>query len=242
MEQTQIAAIVLAAGHGSRMHSDIPKQYMQLAGYPLLYYSLKAFEESAVDRIVLVTGAEDIDYCQKKIVQQYGFRKVCAVVAGGAERYLSVYEGLKAAAPSDYVLIHDGARPMLDQESIQHSIQTVRETGACVLATMVKDTIKVADPEGYAQETPDRSTLWAVQTPQSFQYSLIHKAYCELFSAQQAGRTLPAITDDAMVVEQMTGEKVKLISGSYRNIKVTTPEDMQIAELFLKKDEKNQNN
>jgi 2-C-methyl-D-erythritol 4-phosphate cytidylyltransferase len=238
MTGTHITAIVLAAGSGSRMHSDVPKQYIQLQGHPLLYYSLKAFEESEVDDIVLVTAEDSVAYCREAIVGQYDFRKVCAVVPGGAERYLSVYEGLKAAKGADYVLIHDGARPLLDEESIWRSVRCVRETDACVIGTQVKDTIKQADPDGYVTGTPERSSLWAVQTPQSFSYALLMEAYARFFAAQNAGETLPAITDDAMIVEQMMAHRIKLVEGSYENIKVTTPEDLCIAEAFLAKEKR----
>lgn len=234
MKTARFCAIVLAAGVGSRMHSDVPKQYMQLEGYPVLYYALKAFEESMVDSIVLVTAEENIAFCQKEIVERYNFHKVHAVVAGGSERYLSVYEGLKAAE-ADYVLIHDGARPLIDQESISRSMEYVVNERACVLATPVKDTIKIADAAGYAQNTPDRNTLWAVQTPQSFEKGLLMDAYERLFEHMQAGHLQIPITDDAMIVEQMMGQKVRLVEGNYTNIKITTPEDLLIAKLFLKK-------
>ena len=234
MKTARFCAIVLAAGVGSRMHSDVPKQYMQLEGYPVLYYALKAFEESAVDSIVLVTAGENIAFCQKEIVERYDFQKVRAVVAGGSERYLSVYEGLKAAE-AEYVLIHDGARPLIDQESISRSMECVVKERACVLATPVKDTIKIADAAGYAQNTPDRNTLWAIQTPQSFEKALLMEAYERLFEQMQAGRLQIPITDDAMIVEQMMGQKVRLVEGNYTNIKITTPEDLLIAKLFLKK-------
>lgn len=235
MEKKRFTAIVLAAGTGSRMKSGIPKQYMELNGFPLIYYSLMAFEQSAVDDVILVAGGEDISYCEENIVKKYGFHKVRAVVAGGVERYLSVYEGLKAAAGADYVLIHDGARPLLDEELIQSSIDGVVSENACVLATLVKDTIKIADADGYALESPDRSRLWAVQTPQSFSYDLIMEAYNCLFEKVRKGEPMPPITDDAMIVERMTGNKVKLIWGKYENLKVTTPEDLLIAKMFLKK-------
>ena len=234
MKTARFCAIVLAAGVGSRMHSDVPKQYMQLEGYPVLYYALKAFEESMVDSIVLVTAEENIAFCQKEIVERYNFHKVHAVVAGGSERYLSVYEGLKAAE-ADYVLIHDGARPLIDQESISRSMEYVVNERACVLATPVKDTIKIADAAGYAQNTPDRNTLWAVQTPQSFEKGLLMDAYERLFEHMQAGHLQIPITDDAMIVEQMMGQKVRLVEGNYTNIKITTPEDLLIAKLFIKK-------
>lgn len=215
------------------MHSETPKQYMDLCGYPVLYYSLKAFEKSAVDEIVLVTGARDIDFCRRDIVEKYGFSKVKAVVAGGSERYLSVYEGLKAASGADYVLIHDGARPLIDGDSIRRSVETVTREKACVLAVPVKDTIKVADGDGFADSTPDRSRLWAVQTPQSFSAELLEKAYQNLFDAEKEGAELPVMTDDAMLVEQMTNCKVRLVTGNYANLKITTPEDLLIAGAFL---------
>lgn len=215
------------------MHSETPKQYMDLCGYPVLYYSLKAFEESAVDEIVLVTGARNIDFCRRDIVEKYGFSKVKAVVAGGSERYLSVYEGLKAASGADYVLIHDGARPLIDGDSICRSMETVAREKACVVAVPVKDTIKVADGEGFTDSTPDRSRLWAVQTPQSFSEELLKQAYQKMFIAEAKGTGLPVMTDDAMLVEKMTGHKVKIIDGTYRNIKITTLEDLLIAKAFL---------
>ena len=233
MEKKHYTAIVLAAGSGRRMNSKIPKQFLKLNGYPMLCYSLKAFELSPVDDIILVTGAEDVEYCQKEIVQAYGIKKVKAVVAGGAERYLSVYEGLKASQGADYVLIHDGARPMLDQETILSSMEAVQKEDACVVGTPVKDTIKVVSQEGYAKHTPDRSTLWAVQTPQSFSCSLLMSAYARLETLTKEQKRALSITDDAMLVEQMTGHKVKLIQGKYENIKVTTPGDLRIAEAFL---------
>lgn len=232
MSKAHCIAIVLSAGVGSRMHSDIPKQYMDLNGYPVIYYALRAFEESDVDSIVLVTSPEDVAFCRKNIVEKYGFTKVRAVVGGGAERYLSVYEGLKAT-DADYVLIHDGARPLIDTESIRLCMETVAREKACVLATRVKDTIKVADTDGYAVQTPDRSTLWAVQTPQGFSRELLMQAYDRLFGQIQAGALTITITDDAMIVEQMTGQRVRLIEGKYTNIKITTPEDLDVARIFL---------
>jgi 2-C-methyl-D-erythritol 4-phosphate cytidylyltransferase len=234
MTDNKITAIVLAAGSGSRMHSDIPKQYMLLRGKPLIYYSIKAFEDSGVDDIILVAAPDSVEYCRKEIVEKYAFSKVRAVVTGGSERYLSVYEGLRACTGTDYVLIHDGARPLIDGGSISRSIDAVKTEKACVLATPVKDTIKKADSDGYVADTPDRSVLWAVQTPQSFSYELITEAYARIFDAEKSGKTLPPITDDAMIVEHMMSQKVKLIEGNYKNIKVTTPEDIPLAEIFLK--------
>ena len=231
-------AIVLAAGSGRRMQSDTLKQFMELCGHPLVYYSLYAFEESPVDDIILVTGKDDVSYCKKEIIDGYGFQKVRAVIPGGKERYLSVYEGLKAAAGTDYVLIHDGARPLIDETEIQLSMRMVTLEDACVVGVPVKDTIKVGNLENYAVDTPDRSSLWAVQTPQSFSYELLMEAYDKMWREKDSGAV---ITDDAMIVERFTGHKVKLVQGKYENIKVTTPEDLLIAEVFLKKAKKMKN-
>lgn len=228
------AAVVLAAGQGRRMHSAVAKQFLLLNGKPLIYYSLKAFEESGVDTIVLVTGQEEIRYCREEIAEKYGFSRIEQIVSGGKERYHSVYSGLTALSgcfPEDgIVLIHDGARPMVSRDLIKRTVEAAGEYGACAAAVPVKDTIKVADPEGFAALTPDRSTLWQIQTPQTFTYGLILGAYRKLLSNE---RFQKGVTDDAMVVEVMSSVRVKLVEGSYENIKVTTPEDLLIAERFL---------
>ena len=151
------AAVVLAAGRGKRMESSVHKQYLLLHEKPVLYYALKAFEESPVQEIVLVVGKGEIEYCQKEIVEKYGFQKISHIIEGGAERYPSVYCGLKAIKGADYVLIHDGARPFFDEEIIKRNIQAVREYQACVAGMPVKDTIKISDEEEFAAATPDRS-------------------------------------------------------------------------------------
>ena len=222
-------AIVLSAGSGSRMRSSVPKQYMDLLGKPVLYYSLFAFQTSDVDEIILVTGAKDIEYCRKQIVDKYSLTKVKHIVPGGDERYKSVYEGLKAAKGADYILIHDGARPMLDKDIITRSMISVKKDRACVVAVPVKDTIKIVDEDNYAVSTPDRSTLWQVQTPQTFSYPLILAAYEKVLAKQVDG-----ITDDTMVAEYQSDVRVKLIEGSYDNMKITTPEDITVAEALLK--------
>lgn len=228
MKQTTYGAVVLAGGSGSRMGSATPKQYLMLNGHPLIYYALRQFEESAVDEIVLVTAAGQEEYCRREIVERYGFRKVCAIVPGGSERYLSVYEGLRALTRSDYVLIHDGARPCIDQAMLARIMQAAAAEGACVAAMPVKDTIKISDEQCYAVQTPDRRRLWQIQTPQAFDYAVIRQAYEKVLTMKDC-----AVTDDAQVLELAAGKKSRLIEGSYRNIKVTTPEDLEIAQLFL---------
>lgn len=237
-------AIILAAGQGKRMGSDVAKQFLLLSGRPVLYYTLKNFEESMVDEIILVTGEGQEEYCRKEIVDAYGFLKVKKIVTGGKERYHSVAKGLDAisddikARPDmreeSYVLIHDGARPFATPEMIERGILAAQKYDACVLGMPVKDTIKISDDEGFAADTPKRSLVWQIQTPQIFERSLIKKAYKELILREEELLEKGiAITDDAMVVELLSGKRVKLVEGSYHNIKLTTPEDLKIAEALL---------
>ena len=230
MEHIVYGAVVLAGGSGSRMKTKTAKQYLLLDGKPMIYYALRQFEDSAVEKIVLVVSAGQEEYCQKEIVERYGFRKVVAIVPGGSERYLSVYEGLKALKGSDYVLIHDGARPCVDPDIIKRTMEAVAQWQACVVGMPVKDTIKVADEQQMAIKTPDRRSLWQVQTPQAFSYDLIYNAYEKVIASKEQG-----VTDDAQVLELALGKNCRLIEGSYSNIKVTTPEDLDIANIFLKK-------
>lgn len=224
-------AIVLAAGKGSRMQSAVPKQYLELCGKPVLYYSLATFEESFIDEIILVAGKDDISYCKEQIVERYGFQKVTKIIVGGAERYLSVYQGLLAAEEADYIYIHDGARPFVDAAILSDAKACVEQYQACVAGMPVKDTIKIVDAEDFAKETPERKYVWQVQTPQVFSYALVREAYDMLMEDQDAY----SVTDDAMVVETMLNYPVKLFQASYKNIKITTPEDLQIAELFVQR-------
>lgn len=221
-------AIVLAAGVGKRMNSKIQKQYMLLGGNPVLFYALDAFEKSRVDEIILVVGKGEIEYCRKEIVEKYKFHKVTKIVEGGKERYHSVYEGLKAIDTADYVLIHDGARPFLNQQILKRTMETVKQYQACVVGMPVKDTIKITTEDGFSKETPERKHVWMIQTPQCFSYSLIFEAYQKMLQNEDA-----TITDDAMVLEKVKGLPVKMVEGSYRNIKITTPEDLLVAEAYL---------
>ena len=233
----KIAAVCLAAGQGKRMQSNVQKQYLLIQDKPVLYYALKAFQDSPVEKVVLVVGAGEEDYCKKEIVERYGFSKVKAVVAGGKERYHSVFSGLTAVEDADYVLIHDGARPFLTQEIIERCITGAKTYHACVAGMPVKDTIKLADDEGNIESTPERSKVWQIQTPQAFSYKLIKDAYSMLIEQEEKGiHTSIPVTDDAMVVEYFLNQKVHLVYGSYENIKITTPEDMLVASAFLKKD------
>ena len=215
------------------MQSDVAKQYLLIKGKPVLYYSLKAFEDSIVDDIILVTAESEISYCKEEIIEQYGFHKVTKIVAGGKERYHSVYNGLQACEDADIVLIHDGARPFVDDAIIRRNIDMVKEYGACVTGMPVKDTIKIADEFGYVKETPRRDLIWAVQTPQTFRYDVIKKSYDTFLAKETEYCGKYNVTDDAMVAEIFGGIKVKLVEGSYSNVKITTPEDMILAEAIL---------
>lgn len=233
----KITAIVLAAGSGSRMKSKTKKKFMEIKGKPVIWYSLFEFEKSRVDEIILVTGKEDIDYCKKEIVEKYNLKKIKNVVAGGSERYESVYNGLKEVT-GNIVLIHDGARPLINNEIIERSIEGTIKSDACVVGVPVKDTIKRANKEGYIIDTPNRSELWITQTPQSFKTDLVKMAYKKMKEELEKGNTTLNITDDAMVVEEFTTNQVRFVQGDYKNIKVTTPEDIDIAELFIELDDK----
>lgn len=242
-------AVVLSAGRGSRMRAGMPKQYLELNGMPVIAWSLRVFEHyDGIDDVILVSAPGDIEYCRSEIVERHGFRKVRRIIPGGAERYLSVWEGLKEAGrilaeyavrsaqrdqagTSSYLFIHDGARPLVDEGILSRCLEDVRAYQACVAAMPVKDTIKVSDEQGFAARTPDRRLLWQIQTPQVFSFPLIYEAYRKMIDAG-----ITDVTDDAMAVERETRVKVKLTEGSYRNIKVTTPEDLGVVEGLLLQD------
>lgn len=244
MERKRCTAVVLAAGSGSRMHSDVPKQFMMLDGKPLIWYALQAVEQSAIiDDCILVTGAADISYMWREIVGKYGFTKVDTITAGGSERYESVARAMEVLESGDmrvanrdgYVFIHDGARPFLTEKLLEDTYAAAVAYRACVAAMPAKDTVKLADAEGYAVQTPNRSSVWMVQTPQVFEVQLICEAYRRLTGQLPMLRQQGIqITDDAMVVETMLSRHVKLVEASYENIKVTTQEDMKIAEVLLR--------
>lgn len=202
MEKQKYAAIVLAAGSGKRMNSQVHKQYLIIQDRPVLYYSLKAFEDSAVDEIVLVVGKGEEEFCRKEIVDKYGISKVKAIVGRVAKNAIILcLKRLKQTSDADYVLIHDGARPFVNQEIIRRCMLEVPEYQACVVGMPVKDTIKIADEGGYAKQTPDRKNVWMIQTPQTFSYALIYEAYEEMLKTEDT-----AITDDAMVLERIKGK------------------------------------
>lgn len=228
-------AVVLAGGSGKRMNSAVKKQFLEIQGKPLLYYALKTFDESFIDSIILVVSPEDQEFCKKEIIEKYQIRKVEKMVPGGKERYHSVANGIMAAGTCDYIFIHDGARPFVDHQMLQRLRDEVCRSNACVTGMPVKDTIKIADGEGNIAITPKRELVWTIQTPQVFSYPLIRQAYTILLKKEEELlKEGIVITDDAMVVETLMGEKVKLVEGSYQNIKITTPEDICVAECFLR--------
>lgn len=233
-------AIVLAAGQGKRMNSKVPKQYLMIREKPVLYYTLKAFEDSFIDEIILVVGEGEEDFCQKNFVDKYNFTKVSAIVVGGKERYHSVYRALsyitEEGRTDSFVFIHDGARPFVSNEVLQRAYETVKEKGACIVGVPVKDTIKVVGADGFVSDTPDRATLWAVQTPQTFSFEKIKNAYDKMLDLEKQGQLDLKVTDDAMVMETFGELPVCVVEGSYENIKITTPDDMILAERILNKD------
>lgn len=241
MEKERCTAVVLAGGRGKRMGSAVAKQYLLIQDKPVLYYSLKAFEDSdLIDQVILVVGKGQIPYCREGIVEKYQFHKVKTIVEGGAERYHSVWSALavleKEQEQDGYVFIHDGARPFINEEILERAYEEVRKSHACVVGMPVKDTIKIADEKGCIRMTPKRSLVWQIQTPQVFSGELIIRAYRELINHEQELLDQGIqITDDAMVVENVCQCPVRLVEGSYENIKITTPEDLEIAEIFLRK-------
>ena len=231
MKEGKCTSIILAAGQGKRMGGQVRKQFMELQGKPLLYYSLHCFQESGlIDEILLVTGKDQIEYCIKNVVERYGFSKVVKIVAGGEQRYDSVYEGLKACGDSEYVFIHDGARPFVTEEILQRGYEAARKYGTGIAGVLSKDTVKIVDGKKNVIETPLRDRVWIVQTPQIFEYNLVRCAYDRLQLFDKTG-----ITDDAMVVEEMGNHTVHMVPGDYTNIKITTPDDLDVAAQFMQK-------
>lgn len=237
----KVYAIVLAAGNGRRMGGEIAKQYQMLSGKPVICHTLAAFEESVVDEVVLVVQTGMEKYVQTEIVKKYGFYKVKNIVAGGKERCDSVYAGMRCihagmeqeGGAESVVLVHDGARPFVTPEMIARMAGAAEREVCAIPAVPVKDTIKRAK-SGLVEETPDRSTLYTVQTPQAFRFSVLWEAfesYGKLIKI--APGEAVKITDDAMLVERMLGKQTVLVEGDYHNIKLTTPEDMLIAHAFL---------
>lgn len=240
MKKPVYTAVIMAAGGGLRMQSAVKKQFMELCGAPVVAHTIKAFQDNDnIDYIVLVIPKGEADEALKLCIR-YGFDKVKNITEGSDERFKSVYNGLLSVPEdTDYVLIHDGVRPMVDDELIDRCCKYVKLTRACVAAVPVTDTIKRADSNGFAEATLDRASLWSIQTPQSFSYSLILKAYNALYKTiEEYGSDTRKITDDAVIVENMTDTRVRIIRGDYKNIKITTPNDMIIARAYMEERKK----
>jgi len=222
-------AIIVSAGKGQRFMEGRKKQFFLLADKPILTHTLDKFESCPlIDSILLVVGQEDMDYCLKEIIEKNKYRKISQIVPGGKRRQDSVKNGMDALSrDANIVVIHDGVRPFVTREMIEDSIHSAQRFGAVVMAMPVKETIKMANADGTVLKTLDRESLWQIQTPQTFQAHVIKEAY------QKATENGFVGTDDASLVERL-GMKVHILPGSYTNIKITTPEDLILANLFLR--------
>ncbi len=218
-----VSAVILAGGRGKRMNSAVSKQYIQIHDKPMIYYTIKCFmNNSNIDDIILVLPKDEISYCNKNVIQKYNL-KVDKIIEGGKERSDSVFNALNEMNNTDIVLIHDGARPFVSNKIIDNAVRYAKKYKAAAPGVMPKDTIKIKNNLNFSASTPDRSSLVAVQTPQAFEYSLIYNAHKKIRNKHIK------VTDDTMVVEYCN-QKVYLFDGEYTNIKVTTPEDLVLAE------------
>ncbi len=214
--------IIVAAGTGSRMKANINKQFIKLNDKEIITYTIEKFYNNKnINDIVIVVKEDEAEFFKKEILDKYSFNNI-KIAYGGKERQDSVYNGIKALDKNcKYVLVHDGARPFVNEDIINRSLEEVQKYKSVVVGVPVKDTIKVVNNNNDIVDTPNRSTLWSVQTPQTFDYNVIKRAYEDAFDNNFYG------TDDAMLVERI-GYTVKMIYGSYNNIKVTTPEDIDM--------------
>lgn len=223
-----ISAIILAGGKGKRMNSKVSKQFIEIKDKPVIYYTIKKFNENKnIDNIVVVLPKDEVDYFKENVLKKYTL-KVDKIVIGGAERQDSVYNGLKSLEQDsvDIVLIHDGARPFISDRIIEEGINYAAVYGASAPGVMPKDTIKIKSEEGFSINTPKRETLMAIQTPQVFKFNEILKCH------EKIKEDKILVTDDTMVVEQY-GYNVYLYEGEYTNIKITTPEDLILGEKLI---------
>lgn len=221
-------AIVPAAGSGSRMNREVSKQYLSLAGKPLLVRTLEALEACpGVESLYVVVPSQDVALVREELLPPWGLKKVAGVVPGGRERQDSVRAGLDAVdRDADIVLIHDAVRPLIPVDLVERCIRAAAEVGAATLGVPVKDTVKEVAPDGRIVRTCDRTVLWLTQTPQAFRRDIIERAHREAFRDGFRG------TDDTSLVERL-GIAARMIPGDYRNIKITTPEDLIVAEALL---------
>lgn len=234
----KVTAVIVAAGRGNRMGADRPKQFLLLGDRPVLAHTLAAFEGSRVDEVIVVTSAEDIDTVRHDIVDAYGYKKVAAVIRGGSERYDSCFEGIRhamkdEARQADRILIHDGARALVTPDEIDRVIDALDSHDAVCPGVPVKDTLRVVGGEGIAEAVADRARLRSIQTPQGFDAHKLYKAYLDFYRMTSGSDQRRHITDDAMVAELYGNMSVFICPGSYSNIKLTTPDDLIIAEAIL---------
>ncbi len=226
----KVVALVVAAGRGSRMGAKESKPYLVLAGKPILAHTLSEIEHcSLIHETVLIVAEKEVEHSRVSIVEPFKLKKVRKIVVGGLKRQDSVWEGLKALE-NDYelVMVHDGVRPFVSKEILEKSIHETANCGATIAAVPVKDTVKMVSEQKMVLETLDRSKVWAVQTPQTFRHDILKMAFEKAFKDRFYG------TDDASLVERM-GVKVKVIQGSYENVKITTPEDLALGEEILRR-------
>jgi 2-C-methyl-D-erythritol 4-phosphate cytidylyltransferase len=223
-----VSAIIVAAGRGIRMQSTLRKQYIKIAGLSILCHTLRAIDAcDSVNEIILIVPGEDIDYCYNNIISSTNLSKKIKLVAGGAERSDSVYNGILAVKDfNSLVLIHDGVRPFIRPEEIDACISAAEDSGAAILGVPVHDTLKSVDDSGIIDKTLPRERVWLAQTPQVFKYSIIKDALDNAIKSNYSG------TDDAFFVEHM-GKIVKIVKGSRLNIKITTREDLQLAQAII---------
>jgi 2-C-methyl-D-erythritol 4-phosphate cytidylyltransferase len=225
----KVTAIIPAAGEGKRIGTEISKPYLLLGNKPILVHTLETLEKcDFIEEIIVVVNKSDKERCQR-ILKKYGLRKVKEIVSGGAKRGHSVYEGLKKVNSScDIVVIHDGVRPFLTRQMLKKTIEGAKKYGACVVGMPAIDTVKRVNQGGFVEKTLQRKKLWFIQTPQTFKYRLLLKAYRK---AKKDG--FEGTTDDSSLIEKM-GHRVKLLKGSYGNLKITTPQDLVAARAILK--------
>ena len=227
-QNLKVAVLIAAAGSGKRMGGGLSKQYRSLERIPVLSRAVMAFDSHPlVDDIYIIGREGELDDCRKVAIEPYGFVKVRGLVPGGKERQDSVGNGLQALSEEEIVLIHDGARPFIAHDVITRVIEAAANRGGAVAVVPVKDTIKLVNREGMIESSPDRSMVWQAQTPQVFSVPLIVEAF-----TRQMREDCTGITDDAMVVEAQMGVKAHMVMGSYANIKITTPEDLFMAEVL----------
>ncbi len=227
---SKVTVLIPAAGMGKRMGKSVAKQFLPLGDRPMLAHTLLAFQRaSEIDEIIPILSKEDMESCLREVIEQFHLTKVKTLVVGGKERQDSVYNGIqKLEEDAGVVLVHDGVRPFVTQEMITETVDLAKKGECVAVGVPLKDTVKEVGADGIVKATLDRSRLWAIQTPQAFPVKILKRVYAEVYKHGFYG------TDDATLVER-SGTKVRVIMGSYDNIKITTPEDLLLAEEIMKR-------